>query len=155
MNIVNCTELALKEFLVKAKKNTYAGDGVLSTSSRPNSKDLKYTEGNFLYIDSYFGSTDFIGEEVVFEKTVPAWGMNYYGKMLVPSTPEGFSTCLKSALRAIPLEYPFRGPNVFEYEGFTYKCSWQGSLSDFIGNEMICHNGTCIYKLSFQGVYIK
>lgn len=151
---MNCTELTLKEFLVRAKRNTYAGDGALSAPSRPNSKDLHYCEGDLLYIDTYLGSKDFIGEEAVFENQVPVWGMNYYGKMLVPNIPDGFSHCLKSALKAIPLEYPFRGPVAFEYEGFTYKCSWQGSLSDFIGNEEIYLNGTCIYKLSFHGGYI-
>ncbi|WP_198543849.1 DUF5680 domain-containing protein [Petroclostridium xylanilyticum] len=74
---MNCTELALKGFLVRAKRNTYARDGVLSASSRPNSKDLHYGEGDLLYIDSYFGSADFIGEEVVFENQKPIWGMNY------------------------------------------------------------------------------
>lgn len=152
---MNCTKLALKEFLVRAKRNTYAGNGVLSAPSRPNSKDLHYEEGDLLYIDSYFGSMDFIGEEMVCENNVPVWGMNYYGKMLIPDIPEGFSRCLKSALKAIPVEYPFRGPAVFEHEEFTYKCFWQGSLSDFIGNEEIYLDETCIYKLSFRGGYIK
>jgi len=152
---MNFTEQAIKEFLVRAKRSTYAGDGALSASSRPNSKDLHYCEGDLLYIDIYLGSMDFIGEEAVFKNQVPVWGMNYYGKMLISDIPEGFSQCLKSALKALQLEYPFRGPAVFEHEGYTYKCSWQGSLSDFSGNEEIYLNGTCIYKLSFHGGYIK
>lgn len=84
-------EDGLRQFLVSAKVNTYAGDGTLSAPSRPNSKDLHYKEGDLLYIDSYFGSADFIGEEVVFENERPIWGMNYYGKMLAPDIPEGFS----------------------------------------------------------------
>ncbi len=32
-------------FLVRAKIDTYAGDGSLSLSSRPGSKDLQYREG--------------------------------------------------------------------------------------------------------------
>ena len=148
-------EDALKKFLVRAKMNTYAGDGVLSASSRPNSKDLHYKEGNILYIDSYFGSADFIGEEAVFENEKPIWGMNYYGRMLVPQIPEGFSHCLKSALRAIPQEFPFRGPVIFEHGRFTYRCSWQGSLSNFIGSEEIYLDDNCVYKLNFHGGYIK
>lgn len=152
---MNCTELALKEFLVKAKKNTYAGDGSLSVSSRLSSKDLHYAEGDLHYIDTYLGSADFIGEEAVFENQVPVWGMNYYGKMLVPDIPEGFSHCLKSALKVVPLEYPFRGPAVFEHKEFTYKCFWQGNLSNFTGNEEIYFNVTGIYKLSFHGGMIR
>lgn len=100
----------MKKFLVRAKVNTYAGDGDLSASSRPNSKDLHYIEGDISYIDSYFESTDFIGEEVVFENEKPIWGMNYHGKMLVTDIPEGFSYCLKSALKAAsPINVPGTG----------------------------------------------
>lgn len=148
-------EDGLRQFLVRAKVNTYAGDGTLSASSRPNSKDLKYKDGDLLYIDSYFGGADFIGEEVVFENEKPIWGMNYYGKVLCDDIPEGFSHFLKSALKAIPLEYPFRGPENFMDQRFTYKCSWQGSLSDFMGYEEIYRDDTIIYKLSFHGGYIK
>ncbi|WP_243154690.1 DUF5680 domain-containing protein [Clostridium thermarum] len=152
---MNCTELALKEFLVRAKRNTYAGDGVLSVSSRPNSKDLHYSEGDLIYIDSYFGSADFIGEEVVFENQKLIWGMNYYGKMLVDEVAPGFSKCLKSALKAVPVEKPFRGPALFEQGRFVYKCSWQGDISEFNGHEAIYFDGIEIYRLSFHGGYIK
>lgn len=154
MKIMNCTELYLKGFLVRAKRNTYAGDGALSTSSRPNSKDLHYREGDLLYIDSYFGSYDFIGEEVVFENQKPIWGMNYYGKMLVDEIPSGFITCLKSALKQVTAENPFRGPNLFEKDKFIYKCFWNGDISWFSGNEVIYFNGVEIYRLSFQGGFI-
>ena len=149
------SEDVLKCFLVRAKVNTYAGNGALSAPSRPNSKDLHYKEGDLLYIDSYLGSADFIGEEVVYENEKPIWAMNYYGKMLVPDVPEGFSHCLKGALKAIPVEYPFRGPETFEHGRFTYRCSWQGGLSDFMGNEEIYLDDACIYKLGFHGGYIE
>ena len=41
------------EFLIRAKKATYAGKGAEVTSSRPNSHDLEYIEGSMKYIDSY------------------------------------------------------------------------------------------------------
>jgi len=152
---MDCLERVLKQFLVRAKINTYAGDGTFSTPSRPNSKDLHYGEEDLLYIDTYLGSTDFIGEEAVFENEIPIWGMNYYGKMLVDIIPEDFSKCLKSALKAIPVESPYRGPAVFEQDKFVYKCSWQGDLSNFLGNEEIYIDETCIYRLGFHGGYLK
>ena len=45
---MNLNEDALKQFLVRAKRSTYAGDGTLSVPSRPNSKDLHYKEGDLL-----------------------------------------------------------------------------------------------------------
>ena len=42
------------EFLVRAKKATFAGNGTKMESSRPNSKDLQYVEGELKYIDSSF-----------------------------------------------------------------------------------------------------
>jgi len=100
-------------------------------------------------------SADFIGEEVVFENQKPIWGMNYYGKMLVDEVLPGFSKCLKSSLKAVPVENPFRGPALFEQDGFVYKCSWQGDISEFNGNEAIYFDGIEIYRLSFHGGYIK
>lgn len=37
-----------------------------------------------IYHDTYFGGTQFIGEEVVYEagSEKPMWGMNYYGVTL-------------------------------------------------------------------------
>ena len=81
--------------------------------------------------------------------------MNYYGKMLVDEIPPGFSKCLKSALKAVPVENPFRGPALFEQDWFVYKCSWQGDISEFNGNEAIYFDGIEIYRLSFHGGYIK
>jgi hypothetical protein len=148
-------EEILKQFLVKAKINTYAGDGNLSAPSRPDSKDLHYKEGDFLYIDSYFGSSDFIGQEVVYEKQKPIWGMNYYGKMLTDEIPSGFIKFLKSALKEVSVENPFRGPELFQQDEFTYKCSVKGGLSEFKGVEIIYLDNIEIYRLFFHGGYIK
>ena len=85
-------------FLIKAKQNTYAGEGALTRSSRPGSKDLTFQEGSFLYLDTYLGDIDFIGEEAVWFEGKPVWGMNYVGRMLVDKIPAGFSGFLKSTL---------------------------------------------------------
>lgn len=55
------------EFLINAKKNTYAGNNSIEQiSTRPKSHDLKYEDGNYKYIDTYLGGERFIGEEAVF-----------------------------------------------------------------------------------------
>ena len=35
------------QFLIQAKKNTYANDGKLSAPSRPSSKDLLFQQGDY------------------------------------------------------------------------------------------------------------
>jgi hypothetical protein len=138
-------------FLITAKRNTYAGGGATSDPSRPSSVDLHYRDGEYLYIDSYLGGRDFIGEEVVWKGDVPLWGMNYYGKMLTEQIPEGFGEFLKAALRQAPEDAPYRGPSRFEQGRFIYVCSWQGNLNAFTGTEAIGIGSTTIYTLSFHG----
>ena len=72
-------------FLLKAKKSTYAAKGAEVESSRPKSHDLKYQEDQLLYIDSYLGGENFAGEEAVWIKETPVWAMNYYGCLLYTS----------------------------------------------------------------------
>ena len=70
------------KFLIKAKKNTYAGKGPETTPARPNSHDLIYEEGDYMYYDTYFGGTRFVGEEALWIKDKPIWSMNYAGRVL-------------------------------------------------------------------------
>ena len=143
------------QFLILAKKNTYAGDGNLSAPSRPASKDLSFNQGDYLYLDTYLGSVDFIGEEAVWHLQKPLWAMNYYGVMLTDEIPEGFSHCLKGALQNAPVEAPFRGPRRFEDGPFEYTCQWKGDLDRFEGTEQIRFNGKVIYELTFHGGSLK
>ena len=76
---------ALHKFIVKAKAATYAGDGQKCLSYRPGSTDLQFHDADFSYIDSYFGGTDFLGQEVVYYKGQSVWAMNYYGQILEES----------------------------------------------------------------------
>ena len=73
----------LETFLIKAKKQTYANANIKKAlSTRNQSKDYEYQDGNYLYHDTYFGTTNFIGEEVVYLDNQIYWAMNYYGKTL-------------------------------------------------------------------------
>ena len=71
-------------FITRAKKASYLGDGAKAPSSRPGSHDLAYAEGDWRYLDSYFGGTDFLGQEVVWFRDEPVWAMNYHGYILRP-----------------------------------------------------------------------
>jgi len=56
----------LNAFIVRAKSVTYVGNGQPVSACRPGSHDLEFTDGDWSYLDSYFGGRDFIGEEVVY-----------------------------------------------------------------------------------------
>ena len=42
------------DFLITAKRNTYAGHGSEVTPFRPDAHDLKYQKDNLLYMAKYF-----------------------------------------------------------------------------------------------------
>jgi len=143
------------DFLLRAKKSTYASGMAPTASSRPGSHDLVYREEPYLYIDTYLGGFHFIGEEAVWENSINIWGMNYYGTMLVSEIPPGFSQFLKTALLLAPLEAPFRGPAEFIDNGFRYLCSYTGDLYRFEGREEIRYRDEPVYQLVFHGGEIK
>ena len=145
----------LVAFLIKAKRQTYASGRSPDHSSRPNSHDLHFTEGDYAYIDTYLGGFYFIGEEAVWYQGIPVWGMNYYGKMLAAKIPDGFSKFLKAALMRVPREMPFRGPEEFHDGVFSYHCSVDGNLERFVGEEEISCDGKAIYWLAFHGGEIR
>lgn len=138
-------------FLLRAKRATYAAGIGPHASSRPGSKDLHFEEAPYLYIDTYLGDFDFIGEEAVWRDGAPIWSMNYYGWMNTDQIPAAFSACLKGALSAVPAGAPFRGPRRYESGGLVYECDWSGDVNRFFGTEHILADGAVIYELRFHG----
>jgi len=136
------------EFLIRAKKATYAGKGAETNSSRPNSHDLQYAEGVLKYIDTYLGGVKFAGEEAMWKDDIPFWAMNYIGRVMG----EGFSgDFLKEALLHVPEECPFRGPRQYSNGDYSYTCSVEGDFHWFCGHEEIYRNGVKVYECAFHG----
>jgi len=136
------------DFLIKAKKATYAGKRAETESSRPCSHDLQYSEGPLSYIDSFLGGSKFAGEEAIWKDGVPIWAMNYIGRV----TGEGFSgDFLKAAMLLVPEEYPFRGPLHYTDGDFSYTCSVKGDTHWFYGFEEIHLKNDKIYECAFHG----
>lgn len=135
-------------FLIEAKKKTYAGKGAETVSSRPDSHDLTYSDGSYMYYDTYLGGEKFTGEEAVWFNGEPIWSMNYSGRV----TGENFSgDFLKEALLNVPSDKPFRGPKLYSNENYTYTCSVNGDFEWFQGYEAIDFNGIKIYECYFHG----
>ena len=149
LNYINEKQI---DFLCRAKKATYAGNGTETNSSRPNSHDLQYVENNFKYIDTYLGGEKFIGEEAVWCDDLPFWSMNYIGRILA----DGFSgDFLKECLLLSPKEYPYRGPLVHQNGDYKYHCTVNGEFEWFNGYEEIFCNGIKIYECKFHGGCVK
>jgi hypothetical protein len=123
------------------KKNTYAAHSSEIESSRLESHDLQYEDGNLLYLDSYFGGEKFIGEEVLYIDKKPFWSMNYSGRVLDSNFSGDF---LKECLLAVESDKPFRGPEIYQDGIFTYHCNAKGLFDWFIGEEEIFFQRTLV-----------
>ena len=142
----------ITEFLITAKKATYAGKGAETVSSRPKSHDLIYSDGDYMYYDTYLGGDEFVGEEALWINGNPYWSMNYAGRV----TGNNFSgDFLKEALLNVPFDKPYRGPAAYSNGDYTYKCEVNGNFEWFQGHEVILFNDTEIYDCYFHGSIIK
>ncbi len=148
---------AIQAFLRAANKSTYAASGKKVNPPRLNSEDFEYREGDLLYHDTYFGDDRFIGEEIIYEKEMPIWGMNYYGYLVDDSaTPKEVYSFLKQALMAEENEaIPVRGPKTFVTGEYAYAVVTQGAFDNFTGEERIERLGMPLYKAFFHGGSIK
>ncbi len=140
------------EFLIRAKKATYAGKGPEMQSSRPQSRDLEYSEDNLKYIDTYLGAEKFAGEEALWEENKPFWAMNYCGRVLGNGFQGDF---LKEALLNVQLDMPYRGPKEFKKGNLVYNCAIDGDFEWFSGHEEIYEGNVKVYECVFHGGTIK
>ena len=148
---------SLHDFIIRAKAATYVGSGAHGASSRPGSHDLHFAEGDWLYIDSYFGGTDFIGEEAVFHSGKPVWAMNYYGYILRPEliTAAQAGQVIKASLARMYAEGRFLGGFHYSDGNFTYVDTSEGVFEHFHGKEWIEREGVVAYELVYHGGLVK
>jgi hypothetical protein len=148
---------ALTYFIVEAKRATYVGNGSVAESSREGSQDLTYARGAWRYRDSYFGGTDFIGQEVVWLCDEPVWAMNYYRYITQPELIDGAraGATIQGALSAMYGEGRFLGD--FDWSGphGRYVDRSEGNAHHFRGRESIAVGGVEAYALDYHGGLIK
>ena len=147
----------LHDFIVRAKAACYVGDGQPAASSRPNSHDLAFSDGDFSYLDSYFGGWDFIGEEVVYFKGEAVWAMNYYGRVTQPEkiTAAEAGKTIKASLTRMYAEGRFLGGFDYAHGEFHYTDTSEGEFTSFTGKEWITHDGEVVYELVYHGGLVK
>ncbi len=142
-------------FLVRAKRATYASAGgeMIVDAILPDSHQLEYAEGPYLYRDIYYGQVYFAGQETVFYEGQPIWSMVYAGGMLDESASLG--GFLKAAMRHVSAERPYRGPASFRDGEYAYIDANHGSVDRSWGEEVITLAGRAIYDLRYQGGFVR
>ena len=148
MFLVNNMDAKLLEFLIEAKRNTYAGKKGGVDSSRLNSHDLKYEKDNLIYYDTYLGNDKFSGTEALWVDSKPIWSMNYIGRVKGANFSGDF---LKEALLLVSIDYPFRGPLYYKNGDYEYVMEFKGDFNWFIGYEIIKYKEIEIYECNFHG----
>lgn len=154
--ILDTKELA--RFLVRAKKNAWAGDRGKTQPERAGFKEYIFTDGEWSYRDSYVGFYCAPGQEIVRFQEQPVWTMSYDGGMAQEFwEDENFAretfVFLKKALLQVEESMPFRGPERYEESNLVYKnCLIDGDIRRFEGEESIISTSTD--ALIFQQKYI-
>lgn len=144
----------LASFLVRAKKNTWAGSKGEVFAERPCFREFEYNEGGWNYKDSYVGEYSFGGNEIVKFQRAPVWFMNYDGRVNPrfhgnENFIKRINSFLKRALIQVDVSLPFRGPVEFKegldmegkYYEWMYMCSRGLDIRKFQGFEEIWHRG--------------
>lgn len=147
----------LSEFLVKAKINTYASDEEGGERKlEDGTRELVYKEDGYEYRDRYFGSTQFIGGEIVWQNKKAIWGMNYYGGLISDKVDfEEIFRFIREVLRLVGTDAPFRGPIELVKDGLKYKNNAVGASDKFSGVEEIYFKDEKVYELRYHGGLIK
>lgn len=142
----------LNKFIINAKRNTYAKKKGKVDPCREGSMDYYYSEGKYSYLDSFVGSSMFSGEEVVYEKHLAVWSMNYYGKVIGEHFDGDF---LKEALLHVSVQMPFRGPEIYHKGEYYYHNSVNGNIEFFYGKEEIFYQDIKVYECLYHGGILK
>lgn len=145
-------------FLIRAKINTWAGEGK-KIRKKDYSRNYYYKEGMFEYRDQYFGNLMDGGREVVFFGGKPIWIMCYHGGVLKDYNDQSVEifSFLRKVLQSPPKEFPVRGSALYSNNKFTYKNSLKGNLYYFEGSEVILRNddGVKVYHRAYVGGEIR
>jgi len=147
----------LKYFIARAHQNTYANKSALKVSpARLASEDYQYEEGDLIYHDTYFGSHDFIGNEIVYEENKPVWGMSYHGYLTKPDISESkvYDFLKQSLMQKCTDIIPARGPSRYSMALWKYSNSLDGTLDRFSGIEIISLGGGEVYRGWYNGGFV-
>ncbi|WP_247390264.1 DUF5680 domain-containing protein [Bradyrhizobium sp. 35] len=98
----------------------------------------------------------FVGQETVSRDDRVVWSMSYSGGVRAEITDRDIFLAiykfLGQALLDVSVEYPFRGPHLFEQAGMIYRNEVEGALDRFHGVETIARqDGVPLYAVRYSG----
>lgn len=150
MNTVNLAELT--DFIFDASRATYAsGDESMKRKLPDGSTTIEFEKGAYKYNDNYFGGEPYGGREVVIYQGKPVWMMVYYGFVYPGLVNKDVYAFLIESLSNSTPEIPYRGPRLFERNGWRYENELTGDVEKFSGIEKILKEGACVYEASYIG----
>ena len=135
-------------FRLEANVNTYAACMNETDSTRLNSCDYRYKNGEYVYHDTYVGGEQFAGEEAIWKNGNSVYAMNYIGRIIGDKFSGNF---LKEALKKADYKMPYRGPEYYQAGEYTYKCKVSGDFNWFQGYEEIYWTDELVYECYFHG----
>jgi hypothetical protein len=143
----------LLQFLRDAHRRGYAAGQTAPTMREDDhSTTIVYQCGEGRFHDNYFGGEPYGGRAVVFLNERPVWMAVYHGRVEDPGAEvQSVYSFLQRALLLAPDDLPFRGPDHFTDELFTYRNARRGDVQNFSGEEIIDHRGQSVYVARYAG----
>ena len=149
----------LQNAIVTAKASSYVGGArQASQPCRSGAHDVAWSDGPWSYLDSYFGGTDFSGQEVLWHEGEPVWAMSYFGYIIHDHLidAERAGTVIKSALGTLYREERrFLGGFRHAHAFGTYIDESGGDCTRFSGRETIRVGNVEAYSLLYHGGQIR
>jgi hypothetical protein len=149
----------LQNAIVSAKRATYVGGGeTVAKPCRLGSHDIAWSQGEWRYLDSYFGGSDFSGQEVMWLGEEPVWAMSYFGYIIHPDRIDAAraGAVIKSSLASLyDEEKRFLGGFRASHAYGVYIDENDGDIDRFTGREIIEVGGVEAYALVYHGGLIR
>lgn len=145
----------LLEFLLEARKHTYAGGEGKATAVFSGSYQLEYRTGDWLYRDIYYSGKNnglFMGLETIYYQKEPIWSMSYFGDS-GEMTEEEIDSVLKQALLDKWKETRLWKKVEWQKEDYKYICQsdFEGAIDKMAGMEEILKKDRQIYSFFYGG----
>lgn len=142
----------LKQFLLASNQAGYAaGDEKQWIKEDDLSTTIPFQKDFWKLHDNFFGGEPYGGRIVVHYEDKPVWMMVYYGWVVDGVDPEDVYKILRGALKLMPADHPYRGPEEYKEDGYTYTNSWTGEIDQYSGEEQITLKSKLIYKANYMG----
>jgi len=143
---------SLKKFLFDANQAGYAkGEEKKWIKEDDGSTTIPFKKGSWQLHDNFFGGEPYGGRTVVFHQEKPVWMMVYFGCVVKEAETNQVYQLLREALKQMPKEYPFRGPESYQEGNYHYRNAWKGTVEKFSGKEQILKNTKVVYQASYIG----